>query len=251
MANPIAPYTPETDRDELPAYAERDGTHFRVRVTESTEVTLDRWEFWCEAIGDPPDDVDDDPTASLSGVDEVIADDAISRAISASLGDREQAGVAHGERGVVYYDPLDPDESGLVPEPPFEYARVEPESHVAPSELYLRAHADHGTVTTTRYVHETTPITDSRTEFEAHLREHHVDATFDSATVDESVADILAELDRGQVHDERPPLSEGFEALLERLDLDDVASDESGDRVSRDRYYEHDGTYHNANFSVS
>ncbi len=242
-AQPIGPYDP--DGQPPPAYAEHDGAYYRVRVTDVEDVSLDRWEFWFEPVEGAPAGVDpvEEPTEGRSALDSAIIERAIGDAIGAVVADEDPGAAPHGERGVVFFDPLDPDDSDLVPEPPFEYVRVDPDTEFLDEAQTLRAHADAGTVDARRYVHETERVADSRERLRAILADH-VDASF--ARGGEGV-DVVASITDGGSYSERAPLSESFERLLDRLGSDDPSAPAQGaDARTWRRSFEFAGDYYHA-----
>lgn len=248
-SQPIGPYEPDDEDDPPPAYVEHDGGYHEVRVTDVEEVTLDRWELWFEPVDEAPDGVEpvEEPTDGHSELDAEIIRWAIDEGIRAVVEDDDLADTPHGERGIVFFDPLDPDGSDLVPEPPFEYVRVDPDTDALREKQTLRAHAQQGSVDTRRYVHETEHVADSREELEEVLDEH-VRASFDRG--DDS-ADILAEINDGGTYREQDSLSEEFERLLERLEVDDPSPpDPEGETRTWRRSYQFDGRYYHGTIRI-
>lgn len=245
-AQPIAPYEP--DGSPTPAYAEHEGAYYRVAVTEVEEASLDRWEFWFEPVEDAPDGVEpvENPGEGLSDLDADIVERAAQDAIGAVVDDDDIAARPRGERGVVYFEPLDPGDSDLVPDPPFEYVRVDPDTEFLDEPQTLRARAERGSVETRRYVHEAERVADSESELRGILADH-VDAAFDEPN--EAVADVLEAADGG-VYDEREPISEAFEEVIERLAIEDpTPPDESGARTWS-RHYEYGGSYYRTTLRI-
>ncbi|WP_132058088.1 hypothetical protein [Halorussus amylolyticus] len=240
-AQPIGPY--DSDTEPTPAYVEHDGAYYRVRVTDVEDVSLDRWEFWFEPTDEPPSDADpvENPDEGLSDLDADVVEWAAQDAIRAIVNDDDRSAASQGERGVVYFEPMDPDDSDLVPDPPFEYVQVEPDTEFLSEKQTLRAHAEKGSVETRRYVHETEQVAESESELREILIDH-IDATFDDASPD--VRDILEETSGG-TYAERDPISESFERLIERLGIEDASPpDESGASRAWRRHYEYGGNYY-------
>ncbi|MFW5918285.1 MAG: hypothetical protein ACOCR0_02265 [Haloferacaceae archaeon] len=257
---PLVEERPTGEDGYRPAYTRRaedgrsdDGqeTYARVRVREEP-VTVERWTVWMEPLEELPSGVEytTTPREGHSELDAEIVDRTISRAISAVLGDREQAAQRAPRRGVVFFDPLDPDDSELVPEPPFEYALVEPEAHGAPDELPLRLHVQREAVETARYVHELDPIASDRDAFVAHLEDAHVEAHFGS-DASEEVHELLATSTELTGHREDEPLSDAFETVLSELDLESVTLPEGREVASWLRYYRREGVYYGADLRIS
>jgi len=240
-AQPLGPYEP--DGTARPAYAEHDGAYYRVRVTDVEEVSLDRWEFWFEPVERAPDDAEvvENPTEGLSELDADIVERATQYALGAVVDDDDLSAVPHGNRGVVYFEPMSPDESELVTDPPFEYVRVEPDTEFLDEKQTLRARATEGSVDAKRYVHETERVAASESEL-AELLADHIDAAFDDA--DEGVRDIVAEASEDGTYAEREPISDAFADVLDRLGVTDPSLDDSTSVRTWRRHYEYDGRYY-------
>ncbi|WP_135826860.1 hypothetical protein [Halorussus ruber] len=249
VAQPLGPYDPSGTPP--PAYVEHEDAYYRVRVTGVESVSLDRWEFWFEPVERAPADatVVDAPAEGLSELDAEIVERATQDAIGAVVNDRDLSSADHGERGVVYFEPMGPDESGLVPDPPFEYVRVEPDTEFLDEKRTLRARAAKGSVTTKRYVHETERVAGSRSELLDILRTH-IDATLDDAAGD--VRDIVTEISVGNgIYTEREPISDGLSHLLERLDIENPTPPDPNRGVRRwSRHYEYDGAYYRTTLRI-
>ncbi|MFW5964932.1 MAG: hypothetical protein ACOCQM_08685, partial [Natronomonas sp.] len=160
---PLLEERPSGEDGYRPAYTETDGSYHRVRV-ESEAVTLERWVVWMEPLEELPDGVDytTTPREGLSELDAEILDDAIAEAHVSLLEERDHEAQRAYRRGTVFFEPLAPEDSDLVPDPPFEYALVEPESEFDPDELPLRLHVERERVETTRYTHTLDPVAEGR-----------------------------------------------------------------------------------------
>lgn len=249
---PLVEEQPSGQNGYEPAYTRYDGTYYRVRVT-GEPVTLDRWVVWMEPLDAMPDGVEytTEPRADLSERDAEVVEQAIEEAVVSAMEDRDHTRLPPGDRGVVFFEPMDPDASALVPDPPFEYALVEPGIDVAPDEVAMRAHAERASVQTTRYVHELEAVTDDRDEFVAHLEREHVAAHFPADADSEDAREVLdAATDLGG-YDEEPPLSDGFESVLAALDLGDASLPDGSPGVTWRRYYEYDGAYYRTDLRIS
>ncbi|WP_276299896.1 hypothetical protein [Halorussus lipolyticus] len=248
-AQPLGPYDPS--ETPPPAYVEHEDAYYRVRVTDVESVSLDRWEFWLEPVERAPPEatVVDAPVEGLSKLDAEIVERATQDAIGAVVSDEDLSAADHGERGVVYFDPMGPDESQLVPNPPFEYVRVDPDTEFLDEKQTLRAHAAKGSVKTKRYVHETERVADSRSELLEILRSH-LDATLDD--VEGDVRDIVTEISVGNgIYTEREPISDALTDLLERLGVDSPSPPDSNRGVRRwRRHYEYDGGYYRTTLRI-
>lgn len=235
-----------------PSYAAVDGTYHRVRV-EATPVELERWVVWMEPLESLPDGVDytTTPREGRSELDERILDRAIDDAVVSELEERDHAALPATRRGTVFFDPLDPGESDLVPEPPFEYALVEPDSEFGPDELALRLHVGRESVETTRYRHELEAVADDRAAFVDHVEDEHVAASFEADALSEEQIRVLEESRSLTGYDEDAPPSEAFGTVLEALDLADVSLPDGREVASWLRFYALEGDYYEAELMVS
>lgn len=236
----------------VPSYTRHDGTYYRVRV-RAESVALERWVVWMEPLDELPAGVEHttEPAAGLSEFDTRILRRARHEAVGSAIADRDHAARRAYKRGVVFFEPLDPDESELVPDPPFDYAVVEPDSHLGPDELPIRLHVSEEVVETTRYTHELDPVATTRDELEAHLRSEHIVARYSSEELPEAARRVLTESTRVAGYDEEVPLSEAFERTLADLDLAEVSLPAGRDVASWRRYYEYDDACYAARLHVS
>lgn len=249
---PLVEERPSGEDGYLPAYTEIDGTYHRVRP-KGESVTLDRWVVWMEPLDELPEDVDytTSPQEGRSELDAEILDRAIGEAVISELEDRDHAAQRAYRRGVVFFDPLSPENSELVPDPPFEYALVEPDNEFGPDELALRLHVEEEAVETTRYTHELEVVANSRDAFVDHVESEHVAASFLSDSLAEEEADILDESTALTGYDEDAPPSDAFAAIQSSLNLDDVSLPEDREVASWLRFYERGGDYYEARFRIS
>jgi hypothetical protein len=236
----------------LPAYTEIDGSYHRVRV-ESDPVTLERWVVWMEPLDELPDDVDY-TTAPLEGrseLDAEILDRAISEAVVSELEDRDHAAQRAYRRGVVFFEPLSPEDSELVPDPPFEYALIEPETEFGPDELALRLRVEEEAVETTLYTHSLESVAEHREAFVEHVESEHVAASFTSGSLSDGEADALDESTELTGYDENAPPSDAFASIQSSLNVADVSLPADREVASWLRFYERDGDYYEARFRIS
>ncbi|WP_241431482.1 hypothetical protein [Natrialba hulunbeirensis] len=269
----------DDESDYVPAYVQSDnesgnenrngsengnGNEFsRVRI-DSEPITLDRWAVWMEPLEKLPDDAEyvtdpdapgDVPTDDRSALDAEILDEVTSTAVSSVVADTEHADLPYPRRGVVFFDPLDPADSELLPEAPFQYALIEPEGHGTPDELALRLHVEKAAVETTKYSHELEPVADSTDGFVEHVRSEHVATKFSETTLSEEMATILAEsADSSSApmeYVEEGARSEAFDEILAELGLADAALPEGEEITSWYRYYEYDDEYYEARYRIS
>ncbi|WP_336135917.1 hypothetical protein [Natronomonas amylolytica] len=249
---PLVEERPSGEDGYRPAYTEIDGTYHRVHP-EAEAVTLDRWVVWMEPLDELPDGVDytTSPREGRSELDAEILDRAISEAVVSHLEERDHAAQRAYRRGVVFFDPLSPADSDLVPDPPFEYARIEPEGEFGPDELALRLHAEEEAVETTRYTHSLEPIADGRETFVDHVDSEHVAATFSTDSLSADEAAVLDESTALTGYDEKAPPSEAFASIQSSLSVEDVSLPQDREVASWLRFYARDGDYYEARFRIS
>lgn len=235
-----------------PAYTEHEGTHYRVRVT-GEPVTVQRWVVWMEPLDEVPAGVDPvrSPLENRSEFDARVLERAIDRARSSMFGGDDHAAKPAYDRGFVFFEPLDPEDSDLIPDPPFEYARVEFDDHFEPEEATLRLHVDTEDVETTRYTHELEAVAEDRSAFVEHLRAEHVAASFQRDELSTAERDVLASSRALTGYDEAGSLSSAFESVLAALELDSVSLPQGREVASWLRYYNYDGDYYETELSVS
>lgn len=249
---PLVEERPSGEDGYLPAYTEIDGTYHRVRP-EGESVTLDRWVVWMEPLDELPEGVDytTSPREGRSDLDAEILDRAIREAVVSELEDRNHAAQRAYRRGVVFFEPLSPEDSDLVPDPPFEYARIEPEGEFGPDELALRLHVEEAAVETTRYTHSLEAVADGRDAFVDHVDSEHVAATFSADSLSDDEAEVLDESAALTGYDENPPPSDAFASVQSSLNVEDVSLPEGREVASWLRFYERDGDYYEARFRIS
>jgi len=190
----------------------------------------------------------ENPTEGLSALDADVVEWAVDDAIGAVVDDEDLASAPHGERGVVFFEPMDPDASALVPDPPFEYVRVDPDTEFLDEKQTLRARATRDTVAAKRYVHEAERAADSRSEL-LDVLAGHVDATFENPS--DEVREVLDEVsvDSGS-YVERGSPSDAFGRVLDRLGIDPEPPDETGNSRTWRRYYAYEGDYYRTSLRV-
>lgn len=249
---PLVEERPSGEDGYRPAYTEIDGTYHRVRP-KGESVTLERWVVWMEPLDELPEGVDytTTPREGRSELDTEILDRVISEAVLAEIEDESQADKPAYRRGVVFLGTLSPEDSDLVPDPPFEYARIEPDNEFGPAELALRLHVEQEAVETTRYTHSLDAVADSREAFVDHVESEHVAASFTSDSLSEEKADVLDESTALTGYDENPPPSDAFASLQSSLSVADVEVPAEREVASWLRFYERDGDYYEARFRIS
>ncbi len=260
---PLVEARPSGEDGYAPTYAHHDGRFDRIDVRPEP-VELDRWVVWMEPLESLPEGVDyvSDaeepyrvPTDGLSALDATIIEEATSAALRSVVGDRDHAARRAPERGVVFFDPLEPAESELLSEPPFEYARIEPEGHGTPDELALRVRASEESVETTRYVHELRPVAKSERAFVEHVRSEHVAIEYGDSPPSEEIEAILSESTTAAsgpaTYVEDAPLSDAFERVLADLGLADATIPDGRQVASWLRFYGYRGDYYEARLRIS
>lgn len=260
---PLVEERPTGEDGYAPTYAHYDGRFDRIEV-RSEPVSLDRWVVWMEPLESFPDGVDyvSDPeepyrvpTDGLSSFDAAIVEEATSAALRSVVGDRDHATRRASDRGVVFFDPLEPAESDLLSDPPFEYALIEPEGHGTPDELALRLHATEESVETTRYIHGLRPVAESESAFVTHVRSEHVAVEYGDSAPSEETAEIFSASTNAasgpDTYTEEAPPSEAFERVIDDLGLADAAIPDGREVASWLRHYEYRGNYYEARFRIS
>jgi hypothetical protein len=249
---PLVEERPSGEDGYRPAYTEIDETYHRVRV-DAEAVTLERWVVWMEPLDELPEGVDytTAPREGRSELDTEILDRAIGEAVLAEIADESQADKPAYRRGVVFFGSLSPEDSELVPDPPFEYAKIEPDNEFGPAELALRLHVEREAVETTHYTHGLEAVAESREAFVDHVEAEHVAASFSSDSLSDEEASILDESTAITGYHENPPPSEAFASLQSSLSVADVEVPEGRDVASWLRFYERDGDYYEARFRIS
>lgn len=275
-------------RDE-PRYVERDGTFYRLTVERAGEVERERWILWFDLIDDEPPGDAEVFTSSLGtgGGTDLAAEYGLSerdvRVVEDAAGQvptefefRDLEDAPPGRRGHVFVR-RSADETALVPEPPFTHVAFE----TGDGTWYARAVAERATVALREYRHAAEPVAETPTGYAEHVRETHVRAAFDPEALPEAQRDLLdgvtpdvrpadgedgdgegddgqgdgepegRAVEPGREHEERPPLSDAFESVLERLGLDAVETPEPGRVAFSDAvYFGYRGAYFEAQLQI-
>ncbi|WP_178917663.1 hypothetical protein [Natronomonas gomsonensis] len=249
---PLVEERPSGEDGYRPAYTEVDGSYHRVRV-EAEPATLERWVVWMEPLDELPAGVDytTTPRDGLSESDAEIVDDAIAEAHVSVLEERDHEAQRAYRRGTVFFEPLDPENSDLVPDPPFEYALVEPDSEFGPEELAVRLHVEREAVETTRYTHTLDSVADGRSALVDHVESEHVVATVESDSLSEAERDLFEESTAITGYHEEGAPSEAFESVLSTLSADDLSLPEGREVASWLRFYRRDGDYFESRIRIS
>jgi hypothetical protein len=204
-----------TDTRPRPAFLERDGVFYEVEVTEERELKLDRWVFACERMDEqPPDDatVATDPFSSFSEQDRLVIEaalDAVHAGHDGFLGDPRFDEL----QTVQFHRDLSPEDSQLIPTPPFEYIEYEGES--------FRAVTQERTVTVPEWTYTLEQVGDSRESLETYATEALPVARLDATSLSNDGREVMTaavnEEDGRPTYEEDAPLSDGLAEVLEKL----------------------------------
>lgn len=242
-------YSLSSPRNDYPTHVEQDGTYYRVEIEETGVVERERWLLWFELLDQdftPPED------ASVIDYDDVPRDLpdtygekdrwALERAIPLTeFGPRDVSDEDPRGRGHLFLRTME--DSVLVPEPPFEYLRIEwgGDNH------YLEAHTERPTVELRRFRYSIEEVAGSQEEFSRYVHDRYLHATFDAQELNETVRGVLDEAvgGRPEGYQETPPLSAGFKSVLAELGFEPGEPPEPG-RVdfSEERYFTYRGSYY-------
>ncbi|MEZ3145524.1 hypothetical protein [Halobaculum sp. MBLA0143] len=244
VSHPDTSVSPAVSR---PRFVEADG-YYRISPTEATPTTVDEWVVWFEPVDAAPDGVEsiDTRVAEADRFDAQIlrrAKATLGTALAAdeTLGDRPLR-----DRGYVLFDPTTPEETALVPNPPFEHAVFEGEENFLPDEQPVRLRVRRGPVETTRYTNTVERVADDRADFADYLDANVLDATFDADDLPADRREIL-DTAAGDGYREDGTPSEPFRTLLERLGVETFEHD---DRFTRTVTYRYAGTVYAATCTV-
>ncbi|WP_096389392.1 hypothetical protein [Halopenitus persicus] len=274
LEEPLLEALPSGQDGYVPAYLAVDGTYHRIRVA-AEPATFDRWVVWMEPLPERPADatVAERPRADLSATDRRIVDRIARAAVIARREGRDQSETRAYRRGVVFFDPLNPDASDLVPDPPFRHALIDPAAVAdpvttaapasdpataettadgdVPAELPVRLHVAPQTVGTTRYVHALDPVTDDPETFRTRLESEHVAASFDPGSLSAPQRDVIATSLTAEGYHEREPISDAFDAVLSRLEFGDRTIPAELDAAGWRSHYEFGGAYYAARLWIT
>jgi len=221
-----------TETRPRPAFLEHDGVFYEVQVTEERQLELDRWVFACERVDEqPPDDatVATAPFSSFSDQDRAVIEAALN-AVYAShdgfLGDPEFDEL----QTIQFHQDLSPEDSDLIPTPPFEYIDYEDET--------FRAVTQEQTVAVPEWTYTLEQVGDSQKSFETYATEAVPDARLDAASLSDDGHEVMNaavnEEDGRPAYEENAPLSDGLAEVLETLGIAaDLQSLDSYDGLTR------------------
>ena len=213
-------YSFGSERRERPQFVADEGRYYRIHIDAIRTVDRTWWEVYLDLLDtDLPDGTDPAtvPIASLSELDRRI----LARAMEAAAADRDPAidvgDREPGSRGVTYHHHLDAEASALVPSPPFEHLRHN--SHL------FRVQAERSVIPVTERTFTAERIGNARSEYETHVRDTVLDVDFSTVSLSEEATDVLDTATDGRpvsgFYEEPPPMSDGLEAVLTRLDAAD------------------------------
>ena len=215
-----------SEQRERPQFATDGDRYYRIHIDTVRTVERDWWEFYLDLQdAEQPEGTDPVtvPVTSLSDRDQHI----LRRAMEAAAADRDPAidvgDQEPGSRGVTYHHQLDSEASDLVPSPPFEY--LQHNDHL------FQARAEQDSIPVTDRTFTTEPISGSRSEYEQHVRETVLEVDFATVSLSSETAGILDTATDGRpvsgFYEESPPMSDGLEAVLTKLNVADHVSKHS------------------------
>jgi hypothetical protein len=216
-------------------YTEQGGDFYEIGAERTGTVEREHWIFWFDLIdGEPPTSsevftsslgtgggTDIGARYGLSERDERVVEDAAGEIVREfDLHDPEAD--PPGRRGHVFLRRSE-SETDLLPEPPFTHVAFE----VNDTTRYARAITERAIVELQQYRYHSERVAQSTSDFEQYVRDQHLETTFDRGSLPESQRTILdAITSGGGRHEERKPLSEAMETVLDRLELENVGTPE-------------------------
>ncbi|WP_132060499.1 hypothetical protein [Halorussus amylolyticus] len=201
----------------FPRFARRDGTIYQIVPTDRSETTATRWVFYLDLTDEEPDSsatVVSEPPSSLSETDRTIVEQAMERTAASRSSPLDADDSEFPYRGVQFHEGLDPSESDLIPNPPFDY--------VERNDNRFAALAERGTVTVTEYSFEARAVGTSAEELVSYLDEEVVDARFDREQLSAEATDVLdtaTATESGRLYTEEGRLSDGLRTVADRLGM--------------------------------
>jgi hypothetical protein len=218
------------DTDSI-RYTEQGGDFYEIAVERTGTVEREHWIFWFDLIdGEPPASAevftsslgtgrgtDLQARYGLKERDERVVEDAAGEIVREfDLHDPEDDPA--GRRGHVFVRRSE-SETDLLPEPPFTHVAFE----VNDTTRYARAITERAAVELQHYSYRSELVAQSTSDFEQYVREQHLETTFDRNSLPASQQNILDTITRGGGrHEEREPLSEALQTVLDRLGLQHV-----------------------------
>lgn len=243
-------------------YVERDGTFYGVSIERTGTVERERWILWFDLVeDDPPADAEvftsslgtGDPTDleaayNLSERDVRVVEDAAGQIPREGFDVHDPGGDPPGRRGHVFLR-RDAAETALLPDPAFTYVAFESndETH------YARVVTERATVELQQYQHRVVQVADSTDEYAAYVHDTYLETTFDRQQLSESQREILDTVTAGGGrYEERQPLSDAMQTVLDRLGLAGVETPQpKGVEFSDDVYFGYQEGYFTAQLEIS
>lgn len=231
-----------------PRFLAADG-YYRLSVSEATTTTVDEWVVWLEPVAEAPADARRVAAwrSELGGFDRTVLGRAELIVANALNADESLADRPLGERGYVLFDPLSPDDTTLVPEPPFTHARLRRNVPGGPETQPVRLRVERGSVETTVYTTTARRVADDRERFASYLAANHLDATLTVADLPEPQREILTAAHGETPYREEGGPSDALRGLLERFGVETFRHD---DRFVRPLTYRSDGDYYRTTYRI-
>ncbi|WP_440992250.1 hypothetical protein [Haloarchaeobius baliensis] len=204
-----------TETRPRPTFLRRDGSYHEVTTETTRQVERDRWLFAVQRTDEEPPDsatVAGEPFGLVGKDLEVLqaALDAVYAGSDGFLGEPDIDGL----HPVQYHQDMDPGESDLVPDPPFDYVDYAGDTY--------RVVAEERTVTVPERTFAVEQVASSREGFEAYVHDTVPDARFDRDALSEATRDVLdtaVDSEPDDRYHEEPPLSDGLETVLDDLGI--------------------------------
>lgn len=241
------------------SYVKQDGIYYKISVTETGSVTRKKWLIWHDKINSKPPATSEiyssslglgnqtplDTTYGLSELDVHAVETAEGRmAPGHGFIDLEDKLPKH--RGYVFLR-RSPDETDLVPEPPFTHVEFESGNGI----VYAQVVVERVSVELTQFTYTATPVGDSEDAFNEYLRKKYLETAFSSEGLSSEQQSLLLTARSGQGYEETVPLSDGFTAILERINVADTEPPKPRKvEFSDDVYFGYDNTYYEAQLEV-
>lgn len=245
---------------EGPSYVERNGTFYEITIERSGQVTREHWIFWFDLLDDEPSRDAEIYTSSLGvgGGTDLTSTYELSpldvKVVEDSEGEIPREGSFHdpegdppARRGQVFLR-RDPSETDLLPEPPFTHVTFDP----GDGTRYARAVTERAVVELQQFKHSATAIASSPDEYASYVRETHLAATFEAASLPGDKQEILdTVMTGGGRYNENTPLSDALKTLLYRLGLSDVNTPDDGNVAFSDpAYFRYRDGFYNAELQI-
>lgn len=226
-----------------PTFLQHDGAYHEVTTEATRRVERERWLFAVQRTDEEPPDsatVAGEPFG-LVGLDREVLQAALDAVYAGSDGFLGEPDVEE-LRPVHYHQDMDPEESDLVPDPPFDYVDYAGDTY--------RVVVEQRTVTVPERTFAVEQVATSRDGFDSYVHDTVPDARFDRDALPEAVRDVLdagVDSEPGSRYREEPPLSDGLSTVLAELGIaDDLQSYDSYDeRVAfRNAVASYDGDWY-------